>query len=220
MEAEYVIGLCERPASRMVGAVIGGKPASPDFAAYAERFHGSRWVKGVRQVLHGGIEKGYCLRKEFVNGIRELGSLGLRFDLCLRPDELMDGAALADLCPHTRFVLDHCGNGDVQSGDRAPWSKGIAEVAKRPNVVCKISGIVASARPGAWRPEDLTPFVERCAEAFGTDRVMFGSDWPVCTLAATYKQWVEALQFITRAWSETERRKLFHDNAVRFYGLN
>jgi len=82
-----------------------------------------------------------------------------------------------------------------------------------------VSGIVASARPGLWTPEDLAPVVNHTLSVFGPDRVVFGGDWPVCTLAATYKQWVEALKMIVRGRSEQEQRKLFHDNAIRFYGL-
>ena len=90
----------------------------------------------------------------------------------------------------------------------------------RPNIVCKISGIVASARPGAWTPDDLAPIIRHCLAVFGPDRVMFGSDWPVCTLAASYRQWVEALRSVVSDRSEAENRKLFHDNAERFYALD
>ena len=92
-------------------------------------------------------------------------------------------------------------------------------IAKRDNVICKISGIVASAEPGAWTPDDLAPVINHCLESFGKDRVMFASDWPVCTLVATYRQWVEALKTVVQDWNEDDRRKLFHDNAVRFYEL-
>ncbi|HEU4752378.1 MAG TPA: amidohydrolase family protein, partial [Armatimonadota bacterium] len=143
----------------------------------------------------------------------------LSFDLCLRPGELSDGAALMDLCPETRFILDHCGNADVQAADRSRWEQDLAGIARRENVVCKVSGIVASARPGAWSAADLQPIVARVLAEFGPERVMFGGDWPVCTLAASYRQWVEALRWIVRERSPAEQRKLFYDNAARFYGL-
>jgi L-fuconolactonase len=219
-EAEYVITLCQQDDNPMVGAVIGGRPASDDFPAYVRRFQDSPYIKGVRQVLHGETERGYCLRPEFVRGIRLLGEAGLCFDLCLRSDELADAVRLIDRCPETRFVLDHCGNASVQEKDRSPWERAIAEVAQRENVVCKISGIVASAAPGEWTPEDLAPIIRHCAEVFGRDRVMFASDWPVCTLAASYRQWVEALHVIVQDWSEVDQRRLFHDNAERFYAVD
>jgi L-fuconolactonase len=217
-EAEYALELCRRRDNPMIGAVIGGRPASDGFQSYVAQFRGNRWVKGVRQVLHGA-PPGTCLAPEFIRGIRLLGQAGLRFDLCLRPGELLDGAKLLDACPDTSFILDHCGNANAQATDRSQWERDIAAAAQRPNVACKISGIVASAKPGAWTPEDLAPIVNHCVSVFGHDRVLFGGDWPVCTLTATLRQWIEALQWIVRDWSEENRRKLFHDNAVRIYGL-
>jgi L-fuconolactonase len=220
-EAEYVIDLCQRDDNPTVAAVIGGRPASDGFPAYIERFEGSPYIKGVREVLHSADKPpDLCLEPAFVQGVRRLGAKGLCFDLCMRWQDLGNGLKLVDLCPETRFVLDHCGNPAVQTDDRAPWEQTIAQIAMRPNVICKISGIVASAKPGVWTAEDLAPIVNYCVEAFGKDRVMFASDWPVCTMTATYRQWVEALQQIVQSWSEAEQRKLFHDNAARFYGLN
>lgn len=218
-EAEYVLALCQRAETRMVGAVIGGRPASDSFPAYVARYKDSPYIKGVRQVLHGGTPAGYCLTEAFVRGIRLLGEAGLRFDICIRSEELLDAAKLLDLCPNTRFVLDHCGNANVQATDRTQWQRDITEVAQRPNVICKISGIVASAKPDAWTSDDLAPIIRHCAEVFGKDRIIFASDWPVCTMAATLRQWVEALQSIVSDWSEADQRKLFYDNAVRFYEL-
>jgi L-fuconolactonase len=218
-EAEYVIDLCEREDNPMAGAVIGGDPAASDFEAYIERFAASPYIKGVRQVLHGGLARGYCLRDEFVAGVRLLGEHGLRCDLCLRPEELNDGAKLAAQCPETRFILDHCGNAPVY-GDRLQWQHGLEAAAAQPNIICKISGIVAQVKTGAWRPDDLAPIIQSCAAVFGNDRIMFASDWPVCTLGTSLREWVNALQTVVAAWSETDQRKLFHDNAASFYGLD
>jgi predicted TIM-barrel fold metal-dependent hydrolase len=143
----------------------------------------------------------------------------MSFDICVRPEELLDAAKLIDACRETHFILDHCGNANVQTKDRSQWERDIAAVAQRKQVICKISGIVASAKPGVWTADDLAPIVNYSLDVFGPDRVMFGGDWPVCTLAATYKQWVEALKTIVHDRSEQDQRKLFHDNAVRFYGL-
>jgi predicted TIM-barrel fold metal-dependent hydrolase len=217
-EAEYVLDLCKRDDNPMAGAVIGGRPASSGFQTYIERFQGNPYIKGVRQVLHGA-PRGFCLKPEFIHSVRLLGQMGMRFDICIRAEELSDAAKLLDFCPETLMILDHCGNANVQVKDHTEWKHGIAEIARRPNVVCKISGIVASAKPGAWTAKDLAPIVLYCVEAFGHDRVIFASDWPVCTMAATLRQWVEAAQEITKDWSEQDRRKLFHDNAARFYKL-
>jgi predicted TIM-barrel fold metal-dependent hydrolase len=220
-EADHVLDLCRRFAeTRMAAAVISGRPAADGFKKYISRFKDSKYIKGIRQVLHGeGTKRGYGLEAKFLKGIQLLGELGLSFDLCLRPGELLDGAKIIDACPATRFILDHCGNANVQATDRSPWEKDIAAVARRKNVVCKVSGIVASAKPGAWTADDLAPIVNHTLEVFGPDRVMFGGDWPVCTLAATFRQWVEALRAIVRSRKDEEQRKLFHDNAVKLYGL-
>jgi predicted TIM-barrel fold metal-dependent hydrolase len=219
-EADYVIDLCKRQASPMVGAVISGRPAAKSFPAYIKRFQKNPYIKGVRQVLHGSTTPaGYCLDKQFMAGTRLLGELGMSFDLCMRSAELGDACKLVEGCPDTRFVLDHCGGAQVQKMDRQQWQKDIAKLAARPNIVCKVSGIIASAQPGKWKAEDLAPIVNHTLDSFGPDRVLFGGDWPVCTLAASFAQWVEALRSIVRNRPEAEQRKLFHDNAVRFYGL-
>lgn len=219
-EADYVLQLCRDDDNPMAGAVISGRPASAGFAAYVRQYRDEPYIKGVRQVLQGsGTPPGYCLEKEFVAGIRLLGKLGKSFDICMRAAELPDAAKLIDACPDTRFVLDHCGNAEVQTTNLATWRRDMEEVARRPNVIGKVSGIVASAKPGAWTADDLAPFVNHTLEVFGPDRVVFGGDWPVCTLAATYRQWVEALRQIVADRDLIERRKLFHDNAEAFYGL-
>ncbi len=219
-EAEYVIDLCRRGVGPLVGCVIGGRPAADDFGSYLDRFRDSPEVKGVRQVLHGAsTPRGYCLAPEFQRGIRMLGERDLSFDLCMRAQELRDADSLVKACPETRFVLDHCGNPSVRSEDLSAWRDDLARLAERENVVCKVSGIVASAAPGPWTPDDLAPIVKHVLDSFGPDRVVFGGDWPVCTRAATLRQWVEALKTIVSDRSPADRRKLFHDNAIRVYHL-
>jgi L-fuconolactonase len=220
-EADYVIDICKAGKTPMVAAVVSGRPAQAEaFAKYVKPFKDSPYIKGIRQVLHGPDTKaGYCLQKDFIKSIQLLGELGLSFDLCMRSTELLDAAKLIDECPNTRFILDHCGNADVKSKDRSQWKKDIAEVAKRKNVVGKISGIVASAPPGKWTADDLAPIINHTREVFGPNRVMFAGDWPVCTLAASYRQWVDALRTVVKEQKAEEQKKLFHDNAAKFYRL-
>jgi len=219
-EADWVVKICKKGGTPMVAAVISGRPNADGFAKYVKPFKDSAYIKGIRQVLHGpDTPAGYCLEDKFVKGIRLLGELGLSFDLCMRAGELTDAAKLIDACPDTRFILDHCGNADVKSKDRSQWKKDIGEVAKRKNVVGKVSGIVASAPPGKWTADDLAPIINHTLEVFGPERVMFGGDWPVCTLAASYRQWVEALRSVVRDRKAAEQKKLFHDNAARFYRI-
>jgi predicted TIM-barrel fold metal-dependent hydrolase len=221
-EADYIVELCKGGKTPTVAAVVCGQPGTDGFARYAAQFKGSKYVKGIRRVLHvPETLPGTCLAKEFVRDIRVLGDLGLSFDLCVRAPELPDMDRLVGECPDTRFILDHCGNAKVEQRgkERDQWRKDMEVIARRKNIVGKVSGIVASAKPGHWGPDDLAPIVNHTLDVFGPDRAMFGGDWPVCTVAATYRQWVEALRAIVKGRKEAEQKKLFHDNAVRFYGL-
>lgn len=217
-EAEYVLDLCQRDDNPMVAAVIAGSPGSPEFKDYLLRFMDSPCIKGVR----GGLpdtSPGEMPAPEVIDDLRMLGELGMSFDLCPSCEKLGEALRFVEACPTTQFILDHCGNANVQATDLSQWRQDLADVAKRRNVVCKVSGIVASARPDTWTPEDLAPIVNHVINEFGWDRVMFGGDWPVCTLTSTFRQWVEALQWIVRDAHDADRQKLFYGNAVRFYGL-
>ncbi len=220
-EARTVAELCRRGNSVFAAAVISGRPASQWFAEYIRPFAREPRIKGLRQVLHGsGTPPGYCLDDRFIRGIRLLGELGLSFDLCMRPAELGDGARLIEACPGTSFVLDHCGNAEVFAANLEPWKRGITAVARHRNVSCKVSGIVASTKGRSWKPENLAPIVNHVLAEFGPDRVVFGGDWPVCTLGAPLAQWVGALHQIVQDRSLADQRKLFHDNALRIYRLD
>jgi len=225
-EADFVVETCKRGGTPMVAGVVSGRPSSDSFARYITPFKGNPYVKGVRQILHAQAPAGLCLEPQFIKSIRLLGELGLSFDLCMRPGELGDGVKLVDACPDTQFILDHCGNGEVNmfsgSSKRSAdvWKRGMEELAKRKNLVaCKVSGIIVSATPGKWTADDLAPIINHTLDTFGPDRVMFAGDWPVCTQVATFKEWLTALQTIVKNRSEEQQRKLFHDNAVRVYGL-
>lgn len=250
-EADYVIDICRRGGTPTCAAVISGRPGAPGFRDYILRYKGNPYVKGIRHLLFAWKEDNpFFLDKAYVDSIRLLGELGMSFDICIAPAGLPDAIKLVDLCPDTRFILDHVGNADVKSywgptvldgpilggkrvhptghsvGDddraalryREKWQRDIAEIAKRKNVVCKISGVIATV-PKRWACCDLAPIINHCLDAFGPDRVMFGGDWPVCTKGATYRQWVEALREVIRPRSESDQRKLLADNAIKFYGL-
>jgi len=221
-EAEYVLELCRTKGNPMCGAVISGRPASDGFRDYIRKFEGNEFIKGVRQVLHGeGDPQGFCLGEQFVKSVQLLGELGMCFDLCMRPDELGDADKLVARCPKTRFVVDHCGNLDVHEGEtprRKAWEAGLKALAQRPNTVCKISGIIATAKPG-WTVEQVQRNFQFAMETFGPDRRMFAGDWPVCTLGASLADWVNALKKMVSNMGMSTAEKLFHDNAVRVYRL-
>ncbi len=223
-EADYVTELCKGGKTTTVAAVVSGRPNSDGFAKYAGQFKGSKYVKGLRQVLHvDSTPAGYALDPKFVKNLQLLGDLGLSFDLCVRPAELPDFGKLVDLCPNTRFILDHCGNADLKHtpAQREQWKKDMAAIATRKNLVGKVSGFVASAPArGKWTTDDLAPVINHTLDVFGPDRVMFGGDWPVVLLGAnSYGDWLAALQTVVKDRPADQQRKLFHDNAVAFYGL-
>jgi predicted TIM-barrel fold metal-dependent hydrolase len=219
-EAEFVLKTCRSRSTPMVAGVISARPAEPGFRSYILRYKDRKEIKGVRQVLQvPGAPRGLCLTAPFVKSIRLCGELGKTFDLCMRPEEILDGAKLADLCPHTQFVLDHCGNASARNPKFGQWERDIAAVAKRRNIVCKVSGIVKTVQPGWDAGEELEPIVRHVLNCFGPDRVMFGGDWPVCNKTSSFKAWVQALEYILRDASDSEKRRLFHDNAARFYQI-
>ncbi|MEM7131814.1 MAG: amidohydrolase family protein [Chloroflexota bacterium] len=234
-EVEHIVGICEDPNTPTIGAVVGGDPSLDGFAKYLTQIADSPYVKGVRQVLHVPDRgKGYCLSSEFISGVEALGAAGLSFDLCMRPSELADGAELARRVPNTRFIVDHCGNanpyivsGASQADDpddpfahtQQGWMDGISALAAQPNVIIKISGIVARTQPG-WTAADLAPTINYCLDAFGPERAIFGGDWPVCLYGAPYSQWAAAMREVISARAEEEQKKVLYDNAMAFYGLD
>ncbi len=226
-EARYVLDLCQRGDTPTIAAVIGGRPGHASFAPYIRRYAKRPEIKGVRWILPAdAIQKGFHLSKPFLDDLRLLGDLGLRFDLCMPPETLAEGVKIVDRCPGMSFVLDHCGNANP-AWFRSPqqteaidsWKRAVAELGRRKKVVCKISGIISRVEPD-WTPDDLAPIVNHCLDSFGPDRVIFAGDWPVCTRGASLLQWVAALHAIVGQRPTQDQRKLWHDNAMRFYALS
>lgn len=232
-EAEHLIEICKSGKAPTIGAVVSGRPGNAEaFSKYIAQFKDKPQIKGIRQVLHAdSTPDGTCLGETYVKSVQLLGELGLSFDLCLRPTGLADAWKLADKCPGTRLIVDHCGNADPKAwmtatrrGDQKPdheveaWKKEIAEIAKRKNTLCKISGIIARVTK-EWSADDLAPIVNHCLDSFGPDRVIFGSDWPVCLLGAPLKEWTTALRKIVSNRPAAEQEKLFSKNAERYYRL-
>jgi L-fuconolactonase len=174
-------------------------------------------VKGVRQNIQGQAG-GFCRTRAFVDGVREVGRRNLVFDLCATHDQLGEVADLVHDCPETRFVLDHCGKPAIRERSVQPWSERIARLAAHDNVCCKVSGLLTEAA-AAWCPEDLLPYAARVVECFGPERVLYGSDWPVLTLAGDYGTWYGFTERFTSGWSPTDRSRFYGDNAARVYGL-
>lgn len=221
-ETEWVLSMCDDPAMPTTAAVAACRPEHPadEFAKYIERFVSNRHLKGVRRVLHTQPDD-LSRQSQFRDNLRALEKHKLTFDLCVLARQLPVGIELARACDEVRFILDHCGVPDVKGKALDPWRDHLRELSTLPNVVgCKISGLVAYADPEKWTPNDLRPFIDHAVECFGHDRILFGSDWPVCTLSAPFAGWVSAIRTLTADWSPENRNKLFRANAERVYRLN
>lgn len=235
-EVEFINEICSDDSNPMQAAVFCADPGGPDLEAFISNNRNNPWIRGLRRVLHNpDIQRGTCLKQEFIQGVRKLGELGWSFDICLRPAELEDGIELAKACPETIMILDHCGNADPQivqgvetsapdkdnlfAHTAGQWKDAISRMADLPNTFCKISGIIARAKPG-WGDETLAPTVDHCLDQFGEDCVFWGGDWPVCTLGAPLGEWITSLRRIIASRPESLQRKLLHDNAERIYRLN
>jgi predicted TIM-barrel fold metal-dependent hydrolase len=203
--------------SRIAGAIAAARPEHLDFPLHLERLAAIPGVKGIRRILHTQPDE-LSEGDLFPGNLRRLAAHGLTFDLCLLARQLPLGVALARKCPDVQFVLDHCGVPDVAGEALDPWRERIRQLAALPNVVAKISGIVAYARPD-WTVSDLRPFVEHVIESFGWNRVVWGSDHPVCTKTANLSRWVAATRTLIAGASEDEQAALLHRNAERVYRL-
>ncbi|MFZ0637218.1 MAG: amidohydrolase [Candidatus Acidiferrales bacterium] len=217
-ETRHILALADRPDNPLEGVVACARPENPSFSEYIEQIAGHPKLKGVRRILHTQPDE-LGQGKTFVENVHSLATYGLSFDICVLARQLPIAISLVRQCPGVNFILDHCGVPQVKEKALDPWREHIRGISRFPGVTCKISGLVAYADPEHWTPDDLRPFVEHIIECFGWDRVMFGSDWPVCTLSSTFARWVEALTSLTRSAGEANQKKLFHDNAVRVYRL-
>lgn len=176
-------------------------------------------VKGVRRIVQGEPDPRFCLRPGFVRGTQLLPEYGLSCDICINHTQLASTIELVRQCPEVQFILDHIAKPNIRSGLREPWFAEMAELAELPNVICKISGVTTEADHAGWTPDQIAPYVRHALAVFGEDRVAFGGDWPVVLLAAEYRRWAGTLDALTADMGEDARRKLWAENARRFYRL-
>jgi predicted TIM-barrel fold metal-dependent hydrolase len=217
-EIRHVKTLAAEPPSLLRGAISACRPESKEFPAFLERQAADPFVKGFRRVLHV-VPDELSQSAAFRQNLRLLAKAQRPFDICVRADQLDTAIGLADACPDVHFVLDHCGVPAIKDRAEHAWRDRIAEIAKRPNVAIKISGVVAYADGATWTLDDIRPYVEYAIESFGWNRVVWGSDWPVCTLTASLSTWVAATLAITRGCSVDERNQLLSLNARRIWRL-
>jgi L-fuconolactonase len=176
-------------------------------------------LKGFRHVVQGEPDD-FMFGKDFRNGISALKQFDFTYDILIFHRQLPAAIDLAKSFPEQAFVIDHIAKPDIKSGDIASWKKGIKEIAKFKNVSCKISGMVTEADWNQWKPSDLKPYLDVIFENFSTDKLMFGSDWPVCNVASNYTEVVKTLEDYITLFSIEDQNKIWYENAKSFYKLN
>jgi len=177
-------------------------------------------VRGVRRLIQNMPDSSVILQRTFLDAVNLLPKYNLSFDLCVDPHQIAHTVELVRRCPSVSFVLDHIGKPEVKENRIDFWREQIRQIAALPNVVCKISGLLTQADHKNWREEQALPLIDDIFECFGVDRVLFGGDWPVLELAATYRQWVGLVDRATRHMSRADRLKIFRGNAIRTYRLD
>jgi predicted TIM-barrel fold metal-dependent hydrolase len=216
-ETRHVAELAAAPDSLITGMIVNCRPEDEGFEEYLDSLDGLP-VVGLRRILHVMPDE-ISQQPRFVRNTRLLTAHGLTFDICMLQRQLPLAADLARACPEVQFILDHCGVPDIAAGTLADWRQKIAAVAELPNVACKISGIMAYCRPSQATADAVRPYFEYCLEVFGWDRVVWGSDWPVCLINVSLARWAEITRELVAAESDENQRKLCYANAVRLYRL-
>jgi L-fuconolactonase len=210
-------------ADNLVSGVVGWVDlTAADLAeriAVLRELPGGAKLVGIRHQVQSEPDPDWLTRPDVLRGLAVLADAGLVYDLVITPSQLVAAARAAAAVPELAFVLDHLGKPSIAQGAREPWTRDLRALATLPNTVAKLSGLVTEADWHHWKPLDLRPYTDIALNAFGPQRLMFGSDWPVCTLAATYADVLAAAHSATESLTADERAAVFADTATRVYGL-
>lgn len=218
-ETSWLLELAEKD-NIIIGVVGWLDLRSEDLESQLEKYGDHPMLVGARHVIHDEVDDDFMLQPDFIQGIEMLGKYDLAYDLLLFPRHLKFASRLVSMFPEQRFVLDHISKPAIRSGVLHPWKEDIENLARHRNVWCKISGMVTEADPSAWVYEDFVPYLDVVCEAFGSQRIMIGSDWPVCKLAADYKEVMKIPLEFFKKHSIAERSCIFEKNAIDCYKLN
>jgi L-fuconolactonase len=203
-----------------IKGVVGWVPLTePSVSKELESFAEEPRLRAVRHVIQSEPD-GFLLRKDFNSGVSILRQMGLAYDLLIHERQLPEAILFVDRHPQQVFVLDHLAKPRIKAQLLEPWRQNLRELARRENVFCKISGLVTEADFLTWTEGQLRPYFETALEAFGPDRLMFGTDWPVCLVACSYRQWCDIVDRLTTALSPAERAQIFGGTAERAYHLS
>lgn len=192
---------------------------SPQIEGCLNYYQQFKKLKGFRHVLQGEPQRDFMLRPAFLNGISLLKKYGYTYDILILPDQLKYTAEFVAQFPDQRFVIDHIAKPNIKQKELKEWEKGIKAIAAFDNVYCKVSGMVTEADWENWQPADFNNYLEVVTNSFGTGRLMYGSDWPVCNVAADYGQVVNIVKDYFSTFSQTEQQAFFGGNAIGFYNI-
>ncbi len=219
-DAENLFQLKNAQENPFVKGVVGWVDLqAADVTERLEELSGYEKMKGFRHILQGEKDRALMLKPEFVNGISKLRRFNYTYDILIFPDQLKYAAELVSKFPDQLFVLDHIAKPDIKKGTIADWKKDILALAKYENVSCKVSGMVTEADWKNWKASDFEPYLDIVFDAFGIERLMYGSDWPVCLVAASYAQTLGLMERYTAKLSVNEQELFWGGNAVKFYNL-
>jgi len=217
-ETEWLLQLADQ--YPLIKGVVGWVDLRhPRVEAQLERFHAHPKFVGVRHIVHDEPDDQFMLRAEFIRGLRALGRFDLTYDILIFPRHLPVAHEIVRMFPNQPFVLDHIAKPLIKDGVIAPWDDGLRQLAAFPNVSCKLSGMVTEANWHGWKPADFRPYLDIVLEAFGPNRLMIGSDWPVCTVAGAYAEVVGIVFDYVRTLSADEQAAILGGNAQSFYQL-
>ena len=216
-ETRFLLELAERHPA-VLGVVGWVDLLAPDLAERLEHFSRKKRFLGVRHIAQAEADD-FLEREDVVGGIGMLRDFNLTYDILVYPRQLPATLSLVKKLPDQPFVVDHMAKPLIADGVTGPWAAQMQELASHPNVWCKVSGLVTEADWAMWRTEDFRPYLDVVFDAFGPERLMFGSDWPVCLLAAEYRQVVGLIEAYSEQLSTSERNRVFGGNAACFYGL-
>ena len=217
-ETDWLLSLSS--VNDFIYGIVGWLPLTdPDIEAILERYSENKNLKGIRHILQDEPDPNYMLRGDFNRGIRLLSGFNLIYEILICERHLPQAIIFVDKHPNQLFVLDHIAKPLIRKNVLSPWKENLAELARRENVSCKISGLVTEADYHHWDEHQLRPYLEIVLDSFGPSRLMFGSDWPVCLLACSYGQWVEIIHRFIASLSPGEQKQIWENNARNVYNL-
>lgn len=218
-ETHFLLKLADA-SPRILGVVGWVDLRAKEITTRLEKLSAFKKLVGFRHIVQDEPNPDFLRGKEFQRGIAALEQNGFTYDILIFPSQLRAASHLVQQFPNQHFVIDHMAKPNIAKGEIADWQTEISSIAQHPKVYCKLSGIITEADWSTWSYQEIKPYLDVTIEVFGTDRVMFGSDWPVCLLAGKYAQVLQILETYFADFSEAEKEKVFGGNAANFYKIS